>query len=125
MVVIALPIAQDGPQMGKGSEPMGAETFVSKAPVEALGEGVLRGFSGLDELDIDSVLGGPFAENATAKLRAVVARDGLGIAARSGTFVEHAYDIERSQRYASSKHQAAMRGLVLRRKDAHASAIAK
>jgi len=72
---------------------MGVEALVAKAPVEALGEGVLRRLAGLNVLDVDAVPRGPLHEPKARELAAVVAHDALGATASRHGLVEHLGDL--------------------------------
>ena len=76
LVVVAAPVLDAEPRVGQGSKPMKVQAFVTKPPVEALGEGVLNRFAGLDVLHVDPMTGGPLQEVKAPELGAVVPQPG-------------------------------------------------
>jgi len=74
-VAVLLPLRDDVASLGQRPEPMRVEALVAKATVEALGECVLRGLAGQNELDVDAVARRPLHEPKARELAAVVAHD--------------------------------------------------
>ena len=79
MVVVVAPVVNDAPDVGEALEPVLVQAAVPELAVEALHEGVLGGFSGLDEVQGRAGPLAPKAHRLAGQFGAVVADDGLGM----------------------------------------------
>ena len=61
-VVIPSPIFDNVPGMLQIHEPVRVQALIAESPVKALGEGVLNGFAGTNEVELDSFAVGPLVQ---------------------------------------------------------------
>ena len=80
LVVISAPGGDQDTSLRQARKPVIIQALVPEAPVEALDEGVLSGFAGLDQLELNAVLAGPLVQCLASKFRSLVGSNGLGIA---------------------------------------------
>ncbi len=79
VVVFVFPASKQLRSCVKRWEEMGVQKLISEPPIEAFDEGILRWLSGLNVLNVDSVLRSPSLKMFGAKLWAVVAIDCLRV----------------------------------------------
>ena len=75
VVIVTPPVLAELPGVPQALEAVLVEQLVSRAAVEALGEGVLNGLPRADEVVLDAVAVGPGVERAAGELGPVVAAD--------------------------------------------------
>jgi hypothetical protein len=88
-VVVDAPRVDLRARVGEIQQPTGGEAFVGKPPVEALDEGVLDGFPGTNEQELDVLPMRPRVKRAARELRAVIAHDGVRAAPLAHQSVQH------------------------------------
>ena len=93
LIVIDSPLPDHGSCMTQGMEPMFVQAFVPEFPIDALDKGILGRFSGLDQLELNTVLIGPLIKGFSCEFRPLISTDGLGITAKAGRLIQNAGDI--------------------------------
>lgn len=91
-VVLLSPAGDFYSRVEQVREPAGAQALLAQLAMEALHVSVLHGPAGLDVAQVDLPLQCPGQEVAAGKLRAVVAADGFGSAARADQVIEYTGD---------------------------------
>src|SRR5262249_16836575 len=94
LVVVGPPDLDLRARVREVDEPVLVQALVSKLPVEGLDEGVVDGFAGPDEVELDATAVRPGIERGAGKLGAVVDDDPPGQRAARGQAVKDAGDPE-------------------------------
>ena len=90
LVVVPAPGGDQDTSLGQTRKPVVIQALVPEAPVEAFDECILRGFAGLDELELDAMLTSPLVERLAGKFWPLVGSNGLGVAPETSRLVEDA-----------------------------------
>ena len=88
LIVVLAPSGDQDTSLRQARKPVIIQTLVPEAPVETLDEGVLSGFAGLDQLELNAVLAGPLVQCLASKFRPLVGSNGLGVAPEPSRLIE-------------------------------------
>ena len=89
LVVVSAPSGDQDTSLLQARKPVVIQALIPEAPVEALNERVLRGFSGLDQLELNAMLTGPLIQCPAGKFRPLVGSNGLGVATEASRLIEN------------------------------------
>jgi hypothetical protein len=89
MLVVVGAKRRSGYSLRQARGSMVIQALIPEASVEALDERVLRGFAGLDQLELNAMLAGPLVKPLPVNL-ALVGSNGLGVAPETSRLIEDA-----------------------------------
>ena len=78
LIVVPAPGGDQDTSLRQTRKPMVIQALIPETPVEALDERILRGFPGLDQLELNAMLAGPLTQRLAGKFRSLVGSNGLG-----------------------------------------------
>ena len=90
LVVVPAPGSDRDTGLKQARKPMVVQALIPKPAVEALDERVLRGFPGLDQLELNAMLAGPLVERFAGKFWSLVGSNGLGVAPEASRLIKDA-----------------------------------
>ncbi len=93
LVVVSAPNGDQDTCVLQGRKPVVIQALVPDAPVEALDERILRGFTCLDQLELNTVLAGPLVECLAGKFRPLVGSNRFGVAPEASRLIEDAHHV--------------------------------
>lgn len=89
LVVVSAPSGDQDTSLRQARKPMVIQAFIPEATVEALDEGVLRGFAGLDQLQLNTMLAGPLVQCLAGKFWPLVGSNSLGVTTKASCLIEN------------------------------------
>ena len=90
LVVISAPSGDQDTSLWQARKPVVIQELIPEAAVEALDKGILRGFAGLDQLELNTMLASPLTQSLTSEFRTLISSNGLGVAPETNRLVEDA-----------------------------------